>query len=218
MTSCTLPSGGGTTTFTYGSDGLRRSKTSVVGGVSTTTDFVYDGTMLVRELVVGNGTIQGTYIGELITSVTYFQGPLGPAYRRNDLSGASPHWYVYNGLGSVVGEVDQLGNLDSYQEYDAYGAPRTYTVAGTPTSRQGYVGQLGHQTDSETGGLIYMQARYYDPSLGRFISQDPGGVGNNWFIYASDSPTVLIDATGEDAQSVDVFSKQKSWLYTRIWR
>ena len=151
MTSCTLPSGGGTTTFTYGSDGLRRSKTTLVGGVSTTTDFVYDGTMLVRELVVGNGSIQGTYIGELITSVTYFQGPLGPAYRRNDLSGTSPHWYVYNGLGSVVGEVDQLGNLDSYQEYDAYGAPRTYTVVGTPSSRQGYVGQLGHQTDSETG-------------------------------------------------------------------
>jgi len=46
-----------------------------------------------------------------------------------------------------------------------------------------------------------MRARYYDPNAGRFISQDPGNNGNNWYIYVDDNPTNLIDKTGKDALS-----------------
>ena len=46
--------------------------------------------------------------------------------------------HVYDGLGSVVGEVDPAGNLTSSPQYDMYGAVRGN--AGTASSRQGFVG------------------------------------------------------------------------------
>jgi RHS repeat-associated protein len=59
------------------------------------------------------------------------------------------------------------------------------------------VGSLGHVTDQSTGGLIYMQARYYDPGMGRFVSEDPKCSGMNWYIYCSDNPTNSVDANGK---------------------
>jgi hypothetical protein len=108
MASCTYQ--GQTTTFTYGSDGLRRSMT--VGGV--TTDYAYDGTMLVRELQINQQT------GLLAPSVTYMIGPMGPCCRINEqnqtegyypagvtsttpLSRGVTRWYVYDGLGCILG-------------------------------------------------------------------------------------------------------------------
>jgi RHS repeat-associated protein len=157
-------------------DGLRRSMTNSAG---VTTDYIYDGSMLVREMqVAGTNNFPSIAPGTLVDTATYLQGPSGPAYRRNDLTGI-PIWYVYNGLGSVVGEVDPAGNFAASGEYDVYGAPLASTQSGTFDTRQRYVGQLGHQTDPETGGLIYMQARYYDPGVGRFVSQDPKQCGEN---------------------------------------
>jgi RHS repeat-associated protein len=170
--------------------------------VSNTTDYVYDGTTLIREMTANTGTASGVMLGALIPSVTYLEGPNGPAYRRNDIAQSGPRWYVYNGLGSVVGEVDAAGDLTSYEEYDVYGAPRAYTQTGTATSSQGYVGQLGHQTDSETGGLIYMQARYYDPTTGRFASEDPGRNGVNWYEYCGNDPTCACDSDGKAAAPI----------------
>jgi YD repeat-containing protein len=71
MTSCTLPNNGGTTTFTYGADGLRRSKTT--NGV--TTQYAHDNPMLIREMQT-NPTA-----GQLQPSTTYFEGPEGPAWQ-----------------------------------------------------------------------------------------------------------------------------------------
>jgi RHS repeat-associated protein len=59
------------------------------------------------------------------------------------------------------------------------------------------VGGLGHSFDSETG-LIYMRARYMDPALGRFISEDPDARGPNLFVYCSDCPTSRADASGRE--------------------
>ena len=105
-------------------------------------------------------------------------------------------WYVYDGLGSVVGEVDPSGNLTSSPKYDVYGLVRQNP--GTASSAMGFVGGLGHLSEANTG-LIYMRARYYDPSLGRFASEDPGKNGLNWFIYCDDSPVNKVDFTGKMA-------------------
>jgi RHS repeat-associated protein len=198
MTSCTLPNGGGTTAFTYGADGLRRSMTATTSAGSVTTDYIYDGTMLVREMqVAGPNNFPNIAAGTLVDTATYLQGTSGPSYRRNDITGI-PSWYVYNGLGSVVGEVDPAGNFAASGEYDVYGAPRASTQSGTFDTRQRYVGQLGHQTDPETGGLIYMQARYYDPGMGRFVSEYPGENGENWFAYCDSNPVNASDPDGEN--------------------
>ena len=192
LVSCIL--GGSTSTFKYGADGLRRQKTA--GGA--TTDYAYDGTMMVRE-----GHAAGGSLTPATVTATYLIGPQGPEYRRDDTqlqTDGQGHtfgktgWYVYDGLGSVVGEVDPGGNLTSSPKYDVYGAVRAN--GGTASTRQGFVGGLGHVSDAETG-LVYMQARYMDPSTGRFISQDPGRHGLNWFIYTSNNPVNRVDSDGK---------------------
>ena len=191
MVSCTKA--GVTSAYTYGADGLRRSST--VSGI--TTYYVYDGQTLIREMK------RNTQTGALFNTATYLQGPRGGEYRRDDTQTEidSQHnlvsvcrWYVYDGLGSVVGEVDPAGKLTSSPKYDVYGAVRGN--AGTASTRQGFVGGLGHVSDAETG-LVYMRARYYDPTQGRFASQDPGVHGNNWYIYCDNNPVNEVDATGK---------------------
>ena len=64
----------------------------------------------------------------------------------------------------------------------------------------------GHVRDGDTG-LIYMQARYYDPVVGRFLSTDPvgfesGGVDYfNRYSYVNNSPVNLVDPTGMASES-----------------
>ena len=94
---------------------------------------------------------------------------------------------------SVLGEVDPSGNITARRKYDVYGAVRS--VTGTPSSKHAFVGQLGHPSEDETG-LTYMQARYYDPQIGRFASQDPKCHENNWYVYCSCDPINLADADG----------------------
>ena len=129
------------------------------------------------------------------TTVGYLQGPSGPLYRH--VSGTTDvSWYVYDGLGSVVGEVDVTGNLTASKSHDVYGLTRS--VTGNPTSRHGFVGGLGHTEDDETG-FVYMRARHYDPETGRFASEDPAYDGSNWFVYANNCPTSCVDLSGQSA-------------------
>ncbi len=62
-------------------------------------------------------------------------------------------------------------------------------------SRHKFVGALGHTSEDETG-LIYMRARWMDPSLGRFISEDAARDGANWFEYCRGNPVNAVDPDG----------------------
>ena len=108
--------------FVYGTDGLRRrGVVTNADGTKTRTDYVYDASMLVEEVVQHFSATNSAL--DSPTTVTYFQGPQGPLYRK--ASGeADPHWYGYDGLGSVVGEGDSLGNLTATKLFDVYGATR----------------------------------------------------------------------------------------------
>jgi len=130
--------GANTSTYKYGSDGLRHQST--VSG--TTTDFMLDGQSVVREMRGGS------------VYATYLNGASGPMYRR-DASG-NVRWYLYDGLGSVQGEVDPSGNVTASRKFDVYGQVRGST--GTSTSKHKFVGSLGHTSEDETG-LVYMRAR-----------------------------------------------------------
>ena len=123
--------GSTTSAFVYGSDGMR--KKGVVtnsDGTKTRTDYVYDASMLVEEIVQhfeGSGNALDSP-----NTITYLQGASGPLYRK--ASGeADPHWYLYDGLGSVVGEVDPTGSVTASKLFDVYGATRG--GSGTPRRR-----------------------------------------------------------------------------------
>ena len=107
--------------------------------------------------------------------------------------------YVYDGLGSVVGEVDVNGNLCCQKTTDVYGISRG--VVGNAASRHGFVGGLGHYSDTETG-IVYMKDRYYDPVVGRFVSQDIAKSGKNWFTYCDDDPVNKVDSTGNVSEDI----------------
>ncbi|MFN7172423.1 MAG: RHS repeat-associated core domain-containing protein, partial [Fimbriimonadaceae bacterium] len=67
--------------------------------------------------------------------------------------------------------------------------------ASVTDGSQRYVANLGHMADDESG-LIYMRARYYEPSTGRFISEDPARDGKNWFVYCKNNPISEVDPSG----------------------
>ena len=96
-------------------------------------------------------------------------------------------------LGSPVATTDASGALIERTNYEPYGSAINKTVDG--------IGYTGHVMDGATG-LTYMQQRYYDPTLGRFLSVDPvsasSGTGGNFnrYWYANNSPYKFNDPDG----------------------
>jgi RHS repeat-associated protein len=119
--------------------------------------------------------------------------------------------YVYTDpQGTPLAEADASGNITATFDYKPYGSQ----VLGTPKAGPGYT---GHVNDPDTG-FVYMQARYYDPVVGRFLSIDPDGVnaGNifssNRFSYANDNPIDNVDPTGRACKSGTNNSPGGCWV------
>jgi RHS repeat-associated protein len=101
--------------------------------------------------------------------------------------------------------------------FTAFGEPLPLTAAGGPVSqpnlgtRYAYVSGWGYQNDgtaisSKDIGMLHVGARYYDPSIGRFLQRDPLGVAGslNFYGYANNCPTSVIDPTGNSSFDVAV--------------
>lgn len=95
-------------------------------------------------------------------------------------------------LGSVVAESNASGQITKRFHYKPFGE--------SIESQQDDIGYTGHKHDTDLG-LTYMQARYYDPVLGRFYGNDPIGFGDvhsfNRYAYANNNPYKYTDPTGE---------------------
>jgi RHS repeat-associated protein len=113
--------------------------------------------------------------------------------------------YIYTAPdGTVIAEADEQGNVTKTFDYRPYGEQ----ALGQPPNGPGYTGQVN---DPDTG-LVYIQARYYDPELGRFLSVDPVGpkpgdvFGFNRYAYAHNNPVANIDPNGREAACVSMAS------------
>jgi RHS repeat-associated protein len=91
-------------------------------------------------------------------------------------------------------------------------ANRTYTVFGQPeqpvADPVGFGGQVGYYTDAETG-FVLCTARYYDPTLGRWLTRDPIGYDGGIDVYAfcDNNPEMEVDPSGNGGSSIwDWFS------------
>ncbi|HWX66219.1 MAG TPA: RHS repeat-associated core domain-containing protein [Rhodanobacter sp.] len=105
--------------------------------------------------------------------------------------------YVYTDpQGTPLAEADASGNITARFDYAPYGT----AVASMSPAPNG-PGYTGHVNDPDTG-LVYMQARYYDPVVGRFLNTDPvvpspGNAFNfNRYAYVNNNPIMGIDPTG----------------------
>ncbi len=171
-----LPGSGGTVSFKYDPLGRRIYKSSLGG----TTIFAYDGDNLIEEASVSGGVV-----------ARYSQGP-----RLDEplamLRGGAIGYYHSDGLGSITSLSDSTGATTASYTFDAFGNLTAFT--GTLTNPFGYTAR---ELDTETG-LYYYRARYYDPFIGRFSSEDPGRFpgGIDFYTYVENDPVGLIDPFG----------------------
>jgi RHS repeat-associated protein len=108
-----------------------------------------------------------------------------------------PLYYHFDGLGSVADTTDSGANVLTAYRYDAFG----HTLSGG----QGYdndlqfVGAPGVRNQGRDG-LTYMRNRWYDPTVGRFLTKDPIGFrgGINLYEYAMNNPVHDWDSSGLD--------------------
>ena len=124
------------------------------------------------------------------------------------LYNGTSYYYVTNIQGDVIAILDTSGTAVVEYAYDAWGniILTTGSMAGTlgahnPLRYRGYV------YDKETG-FYYLQSRYYNPEVGRFINADAlvatgqGLLGNNMFAYCGNNPVRRRDASGTTCEEI----------------
>ena len=118
------------------------------------------------------------------------------------------YYYMRNAQGDVIALYNCYGDINSRYVYDSWGKLLSVTNAsGTPITDQTQIAHVnpiryrGYYYDKETG-LYYLQSRYYDSEVGRFINADTitdggaGVLGNNLFIYCANNPVTSSDPSG----------------------
>ena len=197
--------------YTYDETGIRTSKT--VNGVTTYFN-TKDGVILSQT----DGT--NTWYFQYDTSGT----PLGFV-----LNGTQ-YFYITNQMGDVLAITDTNGSIVGNYEYDAWGKVLT---ADTDIAKQNPLRYRGYYYDNETG-YYYLQSRYYDSNICRFINSDVAEIskmskeitaGTNLFAYCNNNAVNDIDPSGTIALSwglkialgglIGIASYLLSWLFFR---
>ena len=167
--------------FTYGALGRRLSKT--VDGVTET--YLYNGNNLIA-------IMENDYYRTLKYTIIHdenIDSPLAIVSASGDR-----YYYHKDYLGSVVGLSDSSGvSVESYS-YDAYGVTTQDTLSATTGNPFGFTSRVIDDDD-----LYYYRSRYYDPSIGRFLSEDSLGFSSgdfNLYRYALNNPVNFIDPYG----------------------
>ena len=177
---------GGAAAGTFLYDGHYRRAKQVIDGETVYSFYDLSGAMLFRDNVTtGVNTEYVRLAGETIARLTNQPG--------------SNYSYLHpDHLGSAVAATDPNGALLWREHYTAYGEKML-----NPAANDNHDGFTGHVSD-EASGLTYMQARYYDPVIARFLSADPVGFVEsgfnpqyfNRYSYALNDPVNNIDPDG----------------------
>ena len=177
--------------FTYNDEGIRTSKT--VGGVEHT--YILDGTQIVSE-IWGSNIVIYLYDSD--------GAPIGMQHR---FAGTSYTWETYwfekNLQGDIIAIYSNDGTKILSYTYDAWGNHEVeYHVEGNNVAQYNPFRYRGYYYDEDLG-MYYLQSRYYDPEIGRFINAD-GYVstsqeltGYNMLAYCGNNPVNRKDPSGE---------------------
>ncbi len=206
--------------YTYGNNGNLIRKTDKATNV--TTDYTYDAENRLIRIDLPNGSVaQYRYDGlgrriekdvdSIVSRYVYdsedilleFDGTntqtarythgLGTDEPLIMERGGQGLFYHSDGLGSITDLTDTNGIVAQSYIYDSFG--NIDQQVGTLSNPYTYTGR---ELDSESG-LYYYRARYYDPSIGRFINEDPIGFAGgsaNFYGYVQNNPVNFIDPDG----------------------
>ncbi|NNU15983.1 hypothetical protein HK107_06575 [Parvularcula sp. ZS-1/3] len=190
-----------------GTVSIRNFRAERIEDGSTTTNYTYDGNLKRIKAVEGGVTTYFVYgsSGALLHKLKVEAGQPDEATDYISVAGRSlaritngEVTYVYaDHLGSNSVLADDQGNVIAKETLTPYGE---VWAGSSPTNDNGPT-FTGHVRDSATG-LTYMQARYYNPVVGRFLAKDPvefdtgGPAYFNRYSYALNSPTTIIDPMG----------------------
>ena len=206
--------GNTTWTYTYNADGLRIGKTNG----TTTYTYTWNENRQLQSMTWNYGYAIFSYdangmpysvknydaILDVERTYLYITSLQGDVLSIIDASsGATAVTYTYDAWGRLIGKDGTSSDYASIYEYN----PLTY---------RGYI------YDSETG-FYYLQSRYYDPTVGRFLNADDiqylGASGTllslNLFVYCENDPVNLVDSTGTSiAVAQPVLYSFLAWLGT----
>ncbi len=186
-----------TLSFTYNSSGIRTQKNYINYNeqYSVTHNYLLDGTNIIREEIV-TSSITGAsteYLYYLYDSSGIITGFI---YNNN------PFYFQKNLQGDIVRILNPAGAVVTEYTYDAWG--NVLSVTGSLATTIGQINPFryrGYYYDTETG-FYYLQSRYYDPTVGRFLNADciigaNGGIlGYNMFAYCNNNPVMGCDPSG----------------------
>ena len=177
--------------FAYNSDGIRTKKTLYdYDGSTITHNYILDGSTILKETITsGSGT-----------STLYYY------YDESGISGleynGTKYSYVKNLQGDVIRIINANGVTVVEYNYDAWG--NILSTTGSMASTLGAANPFryrGYYYDTESG-WYYLNSRYYDPLVGRFVNADGivganGGImGYNMFAYCNNNPVMYVDPNG----------------------
>ena len=171
-------------TDTYNGEGYRVTKQVN----SQITKYVYVGDKVVLELDGSNNQTARNVQGTSLIART---------------AGGTTLYYMYNGHADVTALIDVSGTIQNTYYYDAFG-----NILETSENVNNPFTYAGYQYDKETG-LYYLNARYYDPIIARFLSEDTfRGIQNdplslNLYTYTANNPLKYYDPSGHWYEETD---------------
>jgi RHS repeat-associated protein len=155
------------------------------GNAAVVTRYTYDGASIVL-----------TFDGDQAADLThrYLHGPTIDQILADEDAGNDILWPLTDNLGTVRDLVDDAGSVQNHIEYDSFGN----VTAESNAAIDHLFAFTGRERDEETG-LQYHRARYYDPAVGRWVSEDPIGFSGgdaDLHRYVLNNPTNSIDLLG----------------------
>lgn len=198
--------------YTYNANGIRVSKVVTKNNNTTSTEYILDGTNIIKEIRSGqsNETLQYFYdSNDEIVGFTY-----------NNVK----YLYLKNLQKDIIGIVDSNNNVVVKYYYNAYGRViDTIDTSGINLSTINPFRYRGYYQDNETG-WYYLNSRYYDVETFRFITMDDvdyiGTNGNvisyNLYSYCENNPVSLYDKYGTDAKLILDFDEEGLIIFGHI--
>ena len=206
----------GTASYEYNQNGLRTKKVTK----EAKTKYEWDEDKLLRETVTYNQTNDKVDVWYLYNADEKIIG-FEYSYLNftNDIVTARVY-YEKNLQGDIIGLLDARGVEIASYTYDAWGniTEQTYVEGNEIPYNLNHILYRGYYRDEETG-FYYLQSRYYDAEIGRFINADSvmmiGTDGkdiykDNLYVYCNSNPINRVDYTGEKSNK-----KKTKFKYNR---